>query len=165
MFSMDSLDMSSSFSEGRQLTQTLGCGTLGEVVDGGDAVSVSIFNPQGIPWTYMTTRLPVLSTAKPPSSTPWRPEMALTNGGSPTTLMSFSPAYRSWYSWRISREVISLLRGMLMVKVIPRNHLFDLLAFTFVALICKSSLTQQHEGRKQPGDSVVWKFRARGYVR
>lgn len=43
-----------------------------------------------------TTLLPELWTANPPTSTPCRPAMFFTDGASPMTLMSFSPAYRSW---------------------------------------------------------------------
>ena len=62
---------------------------------------------------HTTTRFPLEWTAKPPISTPWRPAMFFTRGASPTILTSFSPAYRSWYRLRISREVISSLSGRL----------------------------------------------------
>lgn len=64
---------------------------------------------------FTTTRLPELCTAKPPISTPCLPEMFLTSGDSPTILTSFSPAYRSWYRLRMSRDVMVRLSGMEMV--------------------------------------------------
>lgn len=62
-----------------------------------------------------TTLFPLECTPKPPTSTPCRPAMLLTKGASPIILTSFSPAYRSWNSVRISREVISCFNGILIV--------------------------------------------------
>ena len=61
-----------------------------------------------------TTLLPLECTPKPPTSTPWRPAMFLTDGGSPMIFTSLSPAYRSWYSVRMSLEDISYFKGTLM---------------------------------------------------
>lgn len=68
-----------------------------------------------------TTRFPEDATANPPTATPCFPLMSRTRGASPETVTRSSPAYRSWYKLRISRDVKCFDNGILIECVIPWN--------------------------------------------
>ena len=69
----------------------------------------------------ITTRFPEDATANPPTATPCFPLISRTRGASPETVTRGSPAYRSWYRFRTSRDVNCFDNGILIECVIPWN--------------------------------------------